>query len=632
MDRELLNLLELIEQSDYVTAEQLAQHIQKSEKTTRTRLKALRQNLAESGAELVSKPRHGYRLEINDAERYHAWRQRSLQRIARHTPETAEERLMYLVERFISGSFFKLADESEALFVSTKTLSQEIRHAESILTRSGLTVERVPGYGMRAIGDEFAFRKAIMHCLRFHTVGFDDCRSVQDQAAAIIGDLVVQTFAAENVVMSEAALETFILYLVVSSARCHRGHIIEDVSGRNTWEGAEHDRHCAHVVIEQLEEHDIPLDDTEGEVQLIAAFVAGGVVRHDAFGLDGNLVISEDIQRLIDPMLDAIYDMYGVDFSDNLRLRLMLGNHLIAFDIRMRYGIEITNPLLAETRRTYPFAHALAQQAALPLAAHYGRPVSEHEIAYFTIMFQMGLVMQRRIPHKSRVLLVCATGKSSSRFFAYQFEEAFGDYISELTVCSVFELNDIDLNTFDYIFSSVPIDRAVPKPIMQVNSFLETRDMNRVRRRLELGDSSYLRRFYRPEFFFTGLTSRRRDDALAELCELVRQVRPLPDNFLGSVLEREKHGSTDFGNLAALPHPVEVLPDENLVVVGVLKRPIRWKTNDVQLIILTSICDSTADETQRFYQTTARLLTDEKRVRCIVEGGNYETLMRALCG
>lgn len=144
MDRELLNLLELIEQSDYVTAEQLAQHIQKSEKTTRARLKALRQNLAESGAELVSKPRHGYRLEINDAERYHAWRQRSLQRIARHTPETAEERLMYLVERFISGSFFKLADESEALFVSTKTLSQEIRHAESIITRSGLTVERVP--------------------------------------------------------------------------------------------------------------------------------------------------------------------------------------------------------------------------------------------------------------------------------------------------------------------------------------------------------------------------------------------------------------------------------------------------------------------------------------------------------
>lgn len=37
MDRELLNLLELIEQSDYVTAVQLAQHIQKSEKTTRAR-------------------------------------------------------------------------------------------------------------------------------------------------------------------------------------------------------------------------------------------------------------------------------------------------------------------------------------------------------------------------------------------------------------------------------------------------------------------------------------------------------------------------------------------------------------------------------------------------------------------
>lgn len=631
MDRELLHLLSLIKEADRITAEQLAHKLNRSEKTIRTRLKALKTELLDSGATLASKPRIGYRLVIDDAEKFANWSRIAARHAEQRLPETHEERLMHLMEIFISGKFFKLSDESEGLFVSAKTLSQEIQHAESILDRCGLTIERVPNHGMRASGDEFSFRKTIMHCLSHYREGFSDLRLMREQASSIVADILLDVFSSCNVVLSEAALETFVLYLVVASTRCHRGHHIESPTSHCAWQESDKDRRCAHTIIGRMREAGIPTYDGSGEISYMAAFIAGGEIRRDTFGLNENLVIPDEVQRSCDLMLDAIYDMCGIDFSCNLRLRLMLCNHLAAFDIRMRYGIEISNPLLNETRRIYPFAHALAQQAVLALASQYERPVSEDETAYFTVMFQMALDMQRRAPKKSRVLLICATGKSSSQFLAFQFKEAFGDYIDTLNVCSVFELDDMDFSNIDYVFSTVPVEQPIPRPIMEVSSFLEIAERTRIQRRLEFGNSSYLQHFYRPELFFTELSSKKRDEALAELCGLINRVRPLPDGFLNSIIERDERGSTDFGNLAALPHPLGVLPDENLVAVGILKRPIRWKVNDVQLIILTSICDSTNEETQRFYQATAKLLTDQERVRRIIEDGTYETLIHSLC-
>lgn len=632
MDQELTHLLRLLEQHDHLTADSLAHQVRKSEKTVRTRLAALRAELSGSGAVLESKPRRGYWLEIQDPDRFAAWKLAHTLDAGQATPDTAEARLMYLLERFVSGLFFKLADEADKLFVSVKTLSQEMRDAESILNQCGLTVERVPAHGVRAVGDEFSMRKVIMRCLSQYDVGFFDLRLAQEQSIDVVVHLLLELFEDAQLSMSEEALQTFALYLFVMSARRHRGFCIGAARTAPVGDHADRDAALAKAILERMAHEGLPSAATDGEVAIVSAFIAGGEIRRDAFGTTENIVISDGLQKLLEQMLDAIYTGYGVDFGGNLRLRFALGSHLVPFDIRMRYGIEIANPVLSETKRMYPFAHVLAQQASIPLAEHYGHAIAEDEVAYFTILFQMGLDMQRRQPPQSRILLVCATGKASSRFFEYRFRELFADYIKSLSVCSLYELPYVDLSGVDYVFSTVRIDRPFPLPIMQVSNFLDGVELGRVRQRLELGDSDYLLRYYRPELFFAEIEGRHRDDVLAQLCERVCQVRPLPEGFLDSVLERESFGSTDFGNLAALPHPQQLLPDENLVAVAVLKRPIVWHTNEVQLVILTSICDSTNDDSQRFYQATAKLLSDETMVRRVIEGGTFDVFMQTISG
>ena len=109
---------------------------------------------------------------------------------------------------------------------------------------------------------------------------------------------------------------------------------------------------------------------------------------------------------------------------------------------------------------------------------------------------------------------------------------------------------------------------------------------------------------------------------------MMEQVYPLPEGFYESVLEREAMGGTDFGHLVAIPHPADNLVNENVVCVGILDKPILWSTNKVQLVILVAIYDSTSAQTQKFYQLTTALITDETRVKRIISRRQYPHFMK----
>lgn len=99
---------------------------------------------------------------------------------------------------------------------------------------------------------------------------------------------------------------------------------------------------------------------------------------------------------LVDDMLESIYESFKLDYGTNFLLRMNLGQHLVAMDIRLRYGMPIENPLLCEVQKHYSLAYALAEQAAIPLHRHYGRNVSEDEIGFLAYIFQLTLEQERK--------------------------------------------------------------------------------------------------------------------------------------------------------------------------------------------------------------------------------------------
>lgn len=66
-------ILELLSEEQYITAQEIGKRLAVSEKTVRTRLHETMDAVAEYGAQILSEPRYGYCLRVVDAERWNGW-------------------------------------------------------------------------------------------------------------------------------------------------------------------------------------------------------------------------------------------------------------------------------------------------------------------------------------------------------------------------------------------------------------------------------------------------------------------------------------------------------------------------------------------------------------------------------
>ena len=629
LDNNLMSLLALLSESEYLTSQELAVKSGASSRTVQTRIGQLRAELEGHGAAVESRQRHGYRLRVEDRSAYEAWYGENRRALINTVPDTVEDRFRFLLARFLDGEeYFKLEDLSEELYVSSKTLSAELRQVEFVLGPYNITLKRKPHYGVRAQGSEFDRRRCCMdYLVQSPTPFFADQR---DQAEMLpkIGEVLLDVMLRQRIKFAEAAFQNIVIYLYVASLRSGAGHLAAAKPGELAQVQAMPEYQAALMLADRLRQAGVCLSPEPAETMYIAIYIAGRRSLGEGYRPQSSPVVQENVNRLTTILLDCVQRVYNLNFRDNLNVRISLYNHITTFNIRMKYGIQMENPILDEIKQNYPFAFAMAQRAMAEYEKFYGRPVPEAETGYFAIILEMALESLKVQIEKKNILLVCMTGKASSRLLAFRFRNEFGVYIDRLDVCSMYEFERYDLSRVDYVFTTVPLQTAAAVPIYQIGNFLDASDVPQVRRQLELGSVNFLKDYYRPELFFPHVQGNTREEVIRQMCQLMGSVYPLPEGFCDSVLEREAMGGTDFGHLVAIPHPADNLVNENVVCVGILDKPVLWSANKVQLVILVAIYDSTSAQTQKFYQLTTALITDETRVKRIISRRQYPHFMK----
>lgn len=629
LDSNLMSLLSLLSESDYLTSQTLAVKSGASSRTVQTRIGQLRAELEGHGAAIESRHRHGYRLQINDRDAFEAWYHENRHALMDAIPDSAEERFRFLLVRFLDGeSYYKLEDLSAELYVSSKTLSAELKQVEFVLEHYGIALQRKPHYGVRAHGSEFDRRRCCMdYLVQSDNPFFADRRSQVDMLPKI-GEVLLDVMLRQRIKFAEAAFQNIVVYLYVASLRSGSGHLAAAKPGELAQVQAMPEYQAALMLMDKLRQAGIEIAPEPAETMYIAIYIAGRRSLGEGSRPQSSPMVQENVSRLTTILLDCVQRVYNLNFRDNLNVRISLYNHITTFNIRMKYNIQMENPILDEIKQNYPFAFAMAQRAMAEYETFYGKPVPESETGYFAIILEMALESLKVQIEKKNILLVCMTGKASSRLLAFRFRNEFGVYINRLDVCIMYEFEHYDLRQIDYVFTTVPLQTAAAVPIYQISNFLDASDVPQVRRQLELGSVNFLKDYYRPELFFPHVRGSTREEVIRELCQMMEQVYPLPEGFYESVLEREAMGGTDFGHLVAIPHPADNLVNENVVCVGILDKPILWSTNKVQLVILVAIYDSTSAQTQKFYQLTTALITDETRVKRIISRRQYPHFMK----
>lgn len=625
MKKELRELVERLSTEEYRTAAELSESMGISQKTVRTRLRELDNEGKSYGVRVNSKSRYGYIL----SEEKEGNIDRFIEETKESFPDTVETRTDYLLVYLLNhNSYIKIETLCDFLCVSRSSLQASIRKTEEILNRYNICLERKPNYGICVQGQEFDIRRCIGECFFRRNMLSIGGQIYSEKEITTLAGIVFELTEKYRIVLSANAFEELITQIYVSIKRIKKGCMIEFNQEYDLFK-CQTEWKMATELSERIGAWQ-KISYTSNEIRYIVIYLAGNRIVGGADDEKGNFIIREEMDRLVVEMLDEIYEDFRIELRDNFNLRMALNQHMVPFDIRMRYQIRINNPILNEIKQNYIFGYTLAKSGMVILERYYGCAVPEGEIAYFAMFFVYALEQRTKEIEKTSILIVCSAGRASSRLLELKYRQEFGKYLDRIYVCGLHELDKFDFNKVEYVFTTVPVHMKVPRPISEVGQFLNSSDVTKVRKILQRGQVDFLDEYYREEQFFTGISGETKEEVIRNICDRIRRQRDLPDGFYEAVLKREELAQTDFGNMIAMPHPYKAITEETFVYVAVLENEIIWSKYPVRLVFLTAVSAAEDKNLPKFYEVTTALFLKEDMVRRIIDGNSFDILMQML--
>ena len=629
MDSIGIGIIELLIQKNDFTSEQLGKVLSVSERTIRNRIKEINEMVIKHGAVIVSQRGQGFHLEIINKDIFEKWLE-SIREENNSVPNSPEERVNYLIDYLLNQKDYVLIDDlSDLLYVARNTLTLDLKRVEQIIYKYNLSIERRPNYGIHISGKEADKRLCIVdYLIRNNSYLVSKLKNVSEMME--LGDALSNEFHLGEFSTTVENYTTIKRISYVAYKRAKNGfqlNFSSDYRNRITNSLSANIMDLVERIICRLGGRYQILNDPDEKLYLAMQIAGRGNIISGA-----KTEINPDIDEIVMGMLAEVKNGLKVDLTSDFDLLMALRNHMTAFDIRMKYYISINNPILETVKKKYSLAYALASYACNFLSERYDKNISEDEIGYVAIIFEMALEKKNKPVKKKNVVIVCPSGSSTSRFFMYKYKEVFGEYLADVYECSASDIETFDFKgkKIDYCFTTLNITFQIPVPCYKI-SILPSE--NEIKKYLELFDRDnykYLSSYYSPHLFIPSLSCANKEEALRKMVQWISERKKLPIDFLDMVLKREKHGLTSFGNLAATPHPIKTCTEENVVCVAVLDKPINWGNNDVQVIILLSLSLDDQQDSRIFIQTLTDFISNEKAVEQLIRERTYENFMQLL--
>ena len=199
---------------------------------------------------------------------------------------------------------------------------------------------------------------------------------------------------------------------------------------------------------------------------------------------------------------------------------------------------------------------------------------------------------------------------------------------------------DLDKITMpDLIISTVPINRALVTPFVQVQPFLMESDVTAIRQKIDEIRTSkkrekfttYLRQIILPDFFERGEGFESREDAIHYLCEKFRQKDYVGEAFEEEVLEREEMSSTGFQNFA-IPHSMRMRANKTGMYLYLCDSPTDWNDMPVSLIIMLCFNRDERYIFNEIFEPLTMILTEPNNLKKALSLNEYEEFIEFLSG
>ncbi|MFZ2463225.1 MAG: PRD domain-containing protein [Caldibacillus thermoamylovorans] len=342
-------------------------------------------------------------------------------------------------------------------------------------------------------------------------------------------------------------------------------------------------------------------------------------------------VINDEILHLVHFVLEKTEEQLELGIQNDQELILGLSLHLKPAVNRIKFGMNIRNPMLQDIKNNYPLAYEAGIIAGIAVKEYTGIEMDENEIGYLALHFGAAIERKKLQSGPKRCLVVCASGLGTSQLIFYRLKSYFGHNLEVVGTTEYYKLKQMNLNGIDFIVSSIPIQESFHIPVIEVNAVLKEQDLKSIEKFIVNQNTSQpILSYFHKDLTFLKEKLATQEKALEFLNDVLLDKGLVDDTFLEAIYEREKVAPTAFGNLVAIPHPITPKTKKTFVVVCTLVKPIIWSETPVQIIFLLCVKKDSQEDLQEMYDLLGKFIENKAMVQNILKAKTYEDFIHVI--
>lgn len=577
----------------YLNANEIAQHLTVSNRTIRSDIKYINNDFLKSL--IISVKSRGYMLNTEDYEID------DINNLLKSLDEKDSEILINLgYHLLMQNSAITLNKLEKEYHISRTKLLDYLSRIQAWCEKFNIKIEIKRKKGISISGSVNSINNAILHLNQLSEE--DNCvedlilNELPKSHINIIFNIVQENLEKYRINTSAFKIKQLVIHLILIMKRKES----EKISWKIDQEALEIAEKCTSEINSKLKYN------LNAETSKLFSFFISYHFNKFELGVE-KIFIKSYINRLINLMEENV----GVKFSEDKLLKENLYSHFSRTYLRLTKNIYLNNPLVNNIKKLYPFIFSVLFEVIETLHKESNITLSEDEIAFLTIHFQSSI--ERNEEEQFRVVIACYYGLGVSNLLEAKISK-LNKQINVIDIIRLEEVNGYDFSSTDLLVTTNEIDKS--KIMNDINVLIVTplfshEDENKFKYYMnekknpisinnELDNINIIVETDKGNYNNTL-------SIFKKVNEILKNNKAIENEYIDSVLEREKFSSTYIGNGIAIPHgnPEKVLKSH--IIIFKSKKDIKWKQYNVNLVFFLAISKKDLEVAKSFIQSIAQL-------------------------
>ncbi|PRT33498.1 BglG family transcription antiterminator [Bacillus wiedmannii] len=632
--QEVLQVL-LSESNEYLLVQELADRIGCSEKTIRNDFKVIEEYVEKySDALLIRRPGLGVCLEITDYDKSSLFNK--LYAVKQDIGYASdEERLLQITYSLLMNIKPVTVQElAEQYFINRATVKKDLDRIEMWLEELGLDLVVKQRIGLTVESDERSKRKALAKLsdlihnrelmnqfikkqFLYHEIEFvmTELKALQKRHAIFFTDDTLENLLLHTLIM----VRRMKLKQPISMSNDDLKIVRETKEYGWTLE-----------FLTRLE-FVFTVRFTEEEIAYLAIHILGGKFRYQDEWERNKLNVSNPVlSQVVSHLIGSMSKLNEIDFGEDPFLLEGLQMHLYTTLNRLQYNLSVSNPMLHEIKRMYPYMFDMLIHELDDINKSLSLQIPEEEAAYLTLHFQAAMERLSDKKVSKNVIIVCHMGIGMSQLLRTKIERKFR-HVHVLDCIAKSDLEEYLMKNkkVELIISTIDLPQ-LNIPHFVVSPLLERSEESKLEEFMKKldelpsnGNKDFVLLDYTTPFLvFLQQEVEHRYELIEKLARSLYEKGYVEKEYIENAIARDRMSATTIGAGVAIPHGSPKLIKESVIAVATLREPLDWGVEKVSLVFMLAVKSDGKEVTKQLFHELSFISEQPVFVQKLIEEKN----------